>query len=136
MLIFEYIINKELEKDVKKKLDALEVFSNTPTFLSPPPSPAKQSSTSMYSNSFGAIVDIEDSLLPSCINNYAVCALYIRKANLAITKLEELILENPVKYMIDPIIFNLCMNIYILILYFYFLLLIYIIFVYFIRYSI
>lgn len=111
MVIFEFIINKEIEKDVKKKLDALEVFSNTPTFLSPPSLSTKQLFSSKYSDLFATIVDIEDSLLPSCINNYAICALYIRKVNVAVSKLEELILDNPIKYMIDPIVFNLCINI-------------------------
>ena len=57
---------------------------------------------------FADIADVEESLLPIAVNNYAVCALYVRKIDEAIEKLEGIICKNTSQYMTDPVVFNLC----------------------------
>lgn len=57
---------------------------------------------------FAGIADVEESLLAIAVNNYAVCALYVRKIDEAIEKLESIIQKNTPKYMTDPVVFNLC----------------------------
>lgn len=57
---------------------------------------------------FADIADVEESLLPIAVNNYAVCALYVRKIDEAIEKLEGIICKNTPRYMTDPVVFNLC----------------------------
>ena len=50
----------------------------------------------------------DENLFSSAINNFAVCSLYLKKNLDAIVRLEKLIGLNPLKYMIDPVVFNLC----------------------------
>lgn len=53
-------------------------------------------------------ITLEDSVLSAAVNNYAICALYLRRINEAIECLEELIKDDPLSHLIDPIVFNLC----------------------------
>jgi len=50
----------------------------------------------------------DDCPLAAAVNNYAVCALYLKKIADAMKKLEQLIGENPSLYMTDAVVFNLC----------------------------
>lgn len=50
----------------------------------------------------------EELILGSAVNNYSICALYLKRINQAIAQLESLIAINPPLYMIDPVVFNLC----------------------------
>lgn len=42
------------------------------------------------------------------VNNLAICSLYLKRIQKAIYQLEQLIFSNPTKYLLDPIVFNLC----------------------------
>lgn len=46
--------------------------------------------------------------LATAVNNLAICALYVKQIRQAITRLEQLILSDPARYLIDPVVFNLC----------------------------
>ena len=50
----------------------------------------------------------EDGNLAMAINNYAVCALFLKKIDIAMKKLEAFIQDNPAQNLSDPVIFNLC----------------------------
>lgn len=50
----------------------------------------------------------DECLLAAAVNNYAICALYLKRSNAAIATIEKLICEDPVQHMTDPMIFNLC----------------------------
>ena len=50
----------------------------------------------------------EESLLSMAINNYAVCALFMKKVDVAMKKLENFIQDNPPQNLTDPVVFNLC----------------------------
>ena len=68
----------------------------------------------MCNEVFGSIQEISyannvnESILATAINNYAICALHLKNIKQAVTVLEELIKDNPTLYLIDPIVFNLC----------------------------
>lgn len=50
----------------------------------------------------------DNNILGIAINNFAICSLYLKRIREAIKHLEHLILTNPMKYLIDPVVFNLC----------------------------
>jgi hypothetical protein len=50
----------------------------------------------------------EDSFTVTAVNNYSICAMYLKRINEAISRLEALILLNPVRNMVDPVVFNVC----------------------------
>ena len=50
----------------------------------------------------------EESLVSMSVNNYSVCALYTKRVRESIDSLERLIQRDPARYMIDPVVFNLC----------------------------
>jgi hypothetical protein len=50
----------------------------------------------------------DENLFSSAINNYAICMLYLKRNLESMSRLEKLIGLNPLKYMIDPVVFNLC----------------------------
>jgi hypothetical protein len=52
--------------------------------------------------------DFENSPLAVAINNFCICALYLKSVGEAVESLEKLIQEDPVQHMIDPVVFNLC----------------------------
>jgi len=52
-------------------------------------------------------IELEESLLAVAVNNFAVTALHLRKMNVSVSKLESLIREDPVRYLSDPVVFNL-----------------------------
>ena len=54
------------------------------------------------------VVEMEESLLPIAVNNFAVCSLHLRRIKAAVSKMEELVQDDPSRHMIDPVIFNLC----------------------------
>ena len=49
-----------------------------------------------------------ESVEAAATNNFAICCLHVKKVGLAVSKLESLIAEDPVVYMTDPLVFNLC----------------------------
>lgn len=53
-------------------------------------------------------IELEESLLSVAVNNIAVAALHLRKMTLSVSRLEKLILEDPVRYLTDAVVFNLC----------------------------
>lgn len=53
-------------------------------------------------------IELEESLLSVAVCNYSVAALHLRRMTVSVQKLESLIREDPVRYLIDPIVFNLC----------------------------
>lgn len=57
---------------------------------------------------FALFVFDDENLLAAAVNNAAICALYVKQINQAINCFEKLIIENPAKYMTDPVVFNLC----------------------------
>jgi tetratricopeptide (TPR) repeat protein len=50
----------------------------------------------------------DENLFSIAINNYAISCLYLKRNNEAVTRLEKLIGLNPLTYMTDPVVFNLC----------------------------
>ena len=54
------------------------------------------------------VVEMEENLLSIAVNNFAVCSLHLRKIHAAVSKMEELVQDDPPRHMIDPVIFNLC----------------------------
>ena len=57
---------------------------------------------------FLAGIELEETLLSVAANNFAVAALHLRKMSTSVSKLESLICDDPVRYLTDPIVFNLC----------------------------
>jgi len=57
---------------------------------------------------FFAGIELEESLLSVAANTFSVAALHLRKMTLSVTRLESLICEDTVRYLTDPIVFNLC----------------------------
>jgi hypothetical protein len=51
---------------------------------------------------------LDDSIYPSCANNYAVAAMHLGKVESAVHMLESIIQKDPSRYLIDAIVFNLC----------------------------
>lgn len=54
------------------------------------------------------ILEIEESFLSMAVNNYAICAIYLRRVHEAVSQLELLIQQDPARHLSDPIVFNLC----------------------------
>jgi hypothetical protein len=54
------------------------------------------------------LVFCEEALQPIAVNNYAICALYLKRLPQAIATLEQLVRENPPRHMVDSVVFNLC----------------------------
>jgi hypothetical protein len=52
--------------------------------------------------------DYDESILAMAVNNYSICALFLRRVHVAVSSLESLILEDPPRHMIDATVFNLC----------------------------
>ena len=50
----------------------------------------------------------EDGNIAVAVNNLAICSLYVKQIRQAITRLEQLILGDPARFLIDPVVFNLC----------------------------
>eukprot|EP01041_Mallomonas_annulata_P001936 gene1936-3756_t len=50
----------------------------------------------------------DDSLMAAAASNLAICALNLRELPRAVDTLEKLIRANPVRNMLDPVVFNLC----------------------------
>ena len=57
---------------------------------------------------YSLIIILEESLLSILINNYAICCLNIKKIKKSIEKFEYLIKLNPILYLNDAIVFNVC----------------------------
>jgi hypothetical protein len=49
-----------------------------------------------------------ENIMLTLTNNLALCALYEKKNILAIQKLEQLVSQQPIYYMQDALVFNLC----------------------------
>jgi hypothetical protein len=91
MKLFETVIDSQLTR--QGNASAVDFFSN----------PQERPDDVLVSEGmFG------DSLLAVAVNNYAVCAVFLKKVKVALTKLESVIQDNPSQNILDPIIFNLC----------------------------
>ena len=93
-------------------VDAQTFFNSEPA----PPLPSLSTAVATGNNigspllfSTAAMVDLtEEVVITAAINNFAICALYRKSISEAIVRFESLIRENPMRYMTDPVIFNLC----------------------------
>ena len=56
----------------------------------------------------GLGLSIENTLITSCLNNLALCALYTCQMKKAVEYMEDLICENPTMYLTEGLAFNLC----------------------------
>ena len=63
---------------------------------------------SLFRHPLAGVVEIDDSILAAATNNYSICSLYLRKIKEAVKSMEELIQDDPIHNLIDPIVFNLC----------------------------
>ena len=81
------------------KLEALKL-SNGPS--------TTPSSTSMKQMAIGLLKSESEDLFVSALNNFSIASLYLKKINVAITKLESLIYDNPALSLVDPVVFNVC----------------------------
>jgi hypothetical protein len=63
---------------------------------------------SLLAHPCAGVVEMEESVLPFAVNNFAVCSLHLRRIKAAVEKIEELVQDDPARYMIDPVVFNLC----------------------------
>lgn len=107
--IFGRIIEKDKEKEKKKlatNFDTLSIFDMGP------PGGNKWGETPLDASSilfnFDTVVTLEESITSAAVNNYAICALYLRRIKVSIDKLEGLIKDNPLLHLSDSIVFNLC----------------------------
>ena len=48
------------------------------------------------------------ALLAAAVNNYAVCCVFLKKIDVAMKKLENIMQDNPSQNMTDALVFNLC----------------------------
>lgn len=77
---------------------------------------SESSSKTMTCNNFiqedfispGLGFEVEETLITSCLNNMALCALYTCQMNKAVEYMEHLICENPTLYLTEGLAFNLC----------------------------
>jgi hypothetical protein len=63
---------------------------------------------SLFRHPLAGALEVEESTLSAATNNYAICSLYLRRIHEAVTKMEELIQDDPTQNLVDPIVFNLC----------------------------
>jgi len=92
MKLFESVIDSQLAR--QGTVNAADYFNNP---LGPP------SDDLLLSEGM-----VSDSLLAVAVNNFAVCAVFLKKVKVALRKLESILQDNPAQNFIDPIIFNLC----------------------------
>ena len=98
MAVFDSVIDSQLAKQGHG--DILEPFNRLST---------TNCREDIFSDNFFLTEGISgDSLLSIAVNNFAVCAVFLKKISIAMRKLENIIQDNPVQNMSDPIVFNLC----------------------------
>lgn len=100
--LFAGIIDRDKSKLKNDTMNASSFFMES----SDPSSGGKTGGASCYP--LLTIFDSADSLAAAAANNFAVCALYLRKLKDAITALEAFILDDPAMNLNDAIVFNLC----------------------------
>lgn len=54
------------------------------------------------------LADLQTEVLAVAVNNLSVCSLFLKRIDAAVGNLERLIQEDPSRYMVDPVVFNLC----------------------------
>jgi len=57
---------------------------------------------------FLCFIQMEDTLIGAAVNNYAVCTLHLKQIKKSVERLEALIQLDPSRFMVDPVVFNLC----------------------------
>jgi hypothetical protein len=102
--VFGDVLESEQTKQTSDKMDALSLFNAGP----PKEFDAIDATSNDMEKYFATAVHSEESLLDAAVNNFAICALYLRNIPAAVAKIENLILDDPVRHMTDPIVFNLC----------------------------
>ena len=107
MTIFSNIIDGEKKIHAPRGLgsDVQSIFDAGP--IDGPSLFWKDEDTTLHFT-FDSVMTLEESVLSAAVNNYSICALYLRRVKEAINRLEELIKDDPVCSLIDPIVFNLC----------------------------
>ena len=103
MEVFNSIIEKDRKKLSLSNSDIFSIFDSAP-----PDGPSKLWDESSVQYTFDSVVTLEESIASAAVNNYAICALYLRRIKVAIDKLENLIKFDPLCYLTDPVVFNLC----------------------------
>ena len=74
-----------------------------------PDNPVENSSTAeMRNHLYYGILEAEDSLLAVAVNNFSICCLNLKQLGAAVEAMEKLIQHDPIRNMVDPIVFNLC----------------------------
>ena len=68
----------------------------------------KEVSLGGFASTFESLLCTEESLLCSAVNNYAVCALHLKQVDKSVSRLEDLVTRNPSRFIVDPVVFNLC----------------------------
>jgi hypothetical protein len=106
--VFLRIINAESKQRVGFASDTHSIFEAGP--IDGPSLFWKDDSTSgsAVDFSFNTVIALEESTLTAAVSNYSICALYLRHMRDAIDRLEELIKDDPLCHLVDPIVFNLC----------------------------
>jgi hypothetical protein len=104
--VFLRIINAESKQRVSSASDTHSIFDAGP--VDGPSLFWKEDSGSAEDYSFDTMILLESSILTAAVNNYSICALYLRHMRDAIDRLEELIKDDPLCHLVDPIVFNLC----------------------------
>lgn len=103
MEVFNRIIEKDRKKVSSSNCDILSIFDSAP-----PDGPSTLWDENGVQYNFNSVVTLEETVTSAAVNNYAICALYLRRIKLAIDKLENLIKDDPLRHLTDPIVFNLC----------------------------
>jgi tetratricopeptide (TPR) repeat protein len=67
-----------------------------------------RSSNQEFPSLLEGLIHAEESLVSMSVNNYAVCALYVKRVRESIDTLERLVQRDPARFLIDPVVFNLC----------------------------
>lgn len=104
--VFLKIITAESKQRVTSASDTHSIFDAGP--IDGPSLFWKDNSGSAVDFSFNTVVVLEDSALTAAVSNYSICALYLRHMRDAIDRLEDLIKDDPLYHLVDPIVFNLC----------------------------
>ena len=102
MEVFNSIIEKDRKRLSLSNSDIFSIFDSAP-----PDGPSKLWDESSVQYTFDSVVTLEESIASAAVNNYAICALYLRRIKVAIDKLENLIKFDPLCFLTDPVVFNL-----------------------------
>lgn len=107
MHIFKSILERLIENDVSISVTTL---STVDVFNRGPDRPVDD----LFPDSYQIVEGLPcfaiegETLMAAVANNLSICALYLRQLPKAIETLEKLVQYNPVRHLVDPVVFNLC----------------------------